>query len=85
MSQNLRGKEGVSKQADCLNFACPKVSREEGSLGNLGQCLNFYCFLRYLLLKLMLTLSQPFSIKQQFQVELSLVQLSPTLFCFVKN
>ena len=41
---NLIGREGVSKQAKCPNFVCPKVPREGGGLGNLGQCLKFYWF-----------------------------------------
>ena len=34
---SLRGREGVSKQAKCPNLVCPKVPREGGGLGNLGQ------------------------------------------------
>ena len=41
---NLRGREGVSKHTKCLNFVRPKLPREGGGLGNLGQCLKFYCF-----------------------------------------
>ena len=37
---------GVSKQAKCLNFVRPKLPRLGGGLGNLGQCLKFYCFFK---------------------------------------
>ena len=43
---NLRGREGVSKQAQCLNFVCPKVPGEGRGQGNLGLCLKFYCFFK---------------------------------------
>ena len=32
----FKREEGVSKQAKCPNFVCPKVPREGGGLGNLG-------------------------------------------------
>ena len=37
--------EAIFKSEECLNFISPKVPKEVGGLGNLGQCLKLYGFL----------------------------------------